>query len=111
MKRNKSGLFLAGVVGTFIGGCTGFVLGVLLAPQEGKKTKRRLVYKLDNLAGQLSDLIDHALRPDQEGDAQRSGDALVEDARDRAQRIRDDIDNLLKEVQGPSSGAASPAVE
>ena len=102
---------MAGIMGTFVGGCTGFALGVLLAPQEGEKTKRRLVYKLDNLAGQLSHLVDHVLRPSQERAAQRSGDALVEDARDRAQRIRDDIDNLLHEMRGPSPGAASPAVE
>ncbi len=98
-------------MGAFIGGCTGFVLGVLLAPQEGKKTKRRLVYKLDRLAIQVGDLVDQVLRPGEDSEARRSGDALVEDARDRAQSIRDDIDSLLRDVRGPSSGTASPAVD
>lgn len=97
--------------GALFGGAAGFALGLLLAPEEGKKLRRRLSYRLESLGAQVGDLADNVLNPEAESEARRTGDALVADAQVRAQRIRSDIEALLGEVrqQGSSrSGAARP---
>ena len=92
--------------GVVLGGVAGFALGMLLAPEEGKKLRRRLSYRLENLGKQVGDLADQVLNPEAESEARRTGDALVADAQVRAQRIRSDIEALLGEVR--QQGTARP---
>lgn len=94
----------AGVWGVLFGGAAGFAIGLLLAPEEGKKIRRRLAFHLENLSRQVGTFIDQVASEDHGSDARREGDELVEDARQRAQKIRADIDALLGEVhKGRSS--------
>ena len=92
--------------GALLGGAAGFALGLLVAPEEGRRTRRRLSYRLESLGQQVSDFADQMLhRVSESGDARRSGDAVVADAQVRAERIRSDIEALLGEVRqygGPS---------
>ncbi len=92
--------------GVLLGGAAGFTLGLLLAPEEGRKLRRRLSYRLENLGKQVGDLAEQVLNPEAESEARRTGDALVADAQMRAQRIRSDIDALLGEVR--EHGAPRP---
>ena len=96
--------------GVVLGGVAGFTLGLLLAPEKGSRLRRRLSYRLENLGKQVSDMADQVLNPETESDARRTGDALVADARVRAQRIQSDIDALLGEVRqhGPSRPPSPP---
>ena len=98
--------------GVLLGGVAGFALGMLLAPEKGSRLRRRFSYRLESLGKQVSDLADQVLNPEAESDARRTGDALVADARVRAQRIRSDIDALLGEVRqhGPSRPSSPPPV-
>ena len=89
----------AGVWGTFVGGAVGVTVGLLMAPEAGIKLRRRLAYRLEHLADNLGALVENVLAPAASGEARRSGDALVADARERAQQIRDDIDALLSEIR------------
>ena len=90
--------------GVLLGGVAGFMLGLLLAPEEGSRLRRRLSYRLESVGKQVSDFADQVLNPEAESEARRTGDALVADAQERAQQIRSDIDALLGEVRqhGPS---------
>ncbi len=88
-----------GIVGVVIGGMAGFAVGLLLAPEEGPRTRRRLVYQLENLAAQTGLLVERLVSRRDSSEARRTGDALVADAQERAQRIRDDIDALLEEMR------------
>lgn len=98
--------------GVLLGGAAGFALGLLLAPEEGSRLRRRLSYRLESLGKQVSDRADQMLNPETESDARRTGDALVADARARAQRIQSDIDALLGEVRQHSpSRPPSPPVK
>jgi gas vesicle protein len=100
MKEKAFGRVLrAGAWGVLIGGAAGFTLGLLLAPEEGQKVRRRLAYHLEHLADQMGYLVDQILKAETGNEARRRGDAVVADARDKAQRIRDDIDALLGEVR------------
>jgi len=96
--------------GVLLGGVAGFLLGLMLAPEEGSKLRRRLSYRLESMGKQVGDLADQVLNPEVESEARRTGDALVADARVRAQRIQSDIDALLGEVrqQGPARPPSPP---
>lgn len=65
----------------------------------------RLVYQLDRLALLTSAFAGKVLGPGEESDARRTGNALVQDARAEARRIREEIDALLEEIRqhGPPS--------
>lgn len=96
--------------GVLLGGAAGFALGMLLAPEEGSKLRRRLSYRLENLGKQVGDLADQVLSPEPEdSEARRTADALVADAQIQAQRIRSDIDALLGEVR--QHGSSRPPVK
>ncbi|MEM1126461.1 MAG: YtxH domain-containing protein [Bacteroidota bacterium] len=82
-----------------LGSALGFALGVLLAPATGQKTRRRVAYQLEHAALHLRSVLDGLAAPGVNSDARRTGDALVQDARVKAQRIRDDIDALLHELR------------
>jgi len=105
MKDHSMGsLVRAGIVGTLLGGGVGFVLGILLAPEEGQKIRRRLAYQLEHLSDQLGEFVDQLTNPDQPNDARVDADNLVADARTRARKIQEDIDALMGEARrhGPN---------
>ena len=97
--RSTGRTFRAGTWGAILGGMVGFGLGLLLAPEEGKRLRRKLAYQLDHISEQVSDLIEKSLSPEAESEARRDGKALVNDAQEKAEEIRSDIDALLGEMR------------
>ncbi len=85
--------------GIILGGAAGFGLGLIAAPEEGKKVRRRLAYQLENLGSRVSEVVDSYLDASEDGEARREGDALVADAEEKAQQIREDIDSLIGEMR------------
>ena len=93
-----------GTLGILIGAAAGFALGVLFAPEEGKKLRRKVAYQLDHLGETVSDLIDQTLGDKTKGgEAKRESDALVENARQKVSAIGSDIDALLNEMRSHPS--------
>lgn len=99
MGRSERRAFEAGAIGTLVGGIIGFSLGLLLAPEEGRRLRRRLAYQLDHLSEQVADLVEKTLNPESESEARREGKALIDDAQEKAEKIRNDIDALLGEMR------------
>lgn len=93
----------SGVLGLLLGGAAGFTLGLLVAPQEGQRLRRRLSYRLEHLGQQVAVMLDEVLSQEADNEARRTANALVADAQERAQRIRDDIDTLLGEIKRGST--------
>jgi gas vesicle protein len=89
----------AGAWGTFLGGAAGFILGLLIAPEEGQKVRRRVAYQLANITRELGQYVDQLVHAEADSEARRTGDALVAEAREKAERIRADIDALLSEIR------------
>jgi len=56
--RSKEHTFRAGTWGAIVGGAVGFALGLLLAPEEGRRLRRKLAYQLDHISEQVADLIE-----------------------------------------------------
>lgn len=94
-----------GLVAAAVGAAAGFVVGVLVAPEEGRKLRQRAAYQLEHVGGQVGTLLEQ-LRASQDASvrhARRSGNAVVADAEEKAQRIREDIDALLNDLQRHSA--------
>lgn len=85
--------------GILLGGAVGFVLGLLTAPEEGRRIRRRVAYHLDRVGAKVASVVDDALHPEASDEARRDGQALVADAEQQAQRIREDIDALIGEMR------------
>jgi gas vesicle protein len=94
-----------GVWSALAGGALGFALGMLFAPHRGPDARRRLTYQLESLTAQADDLLQRLTGSGTPSDARRTRDALVADAQQRADRIRDDIDALLDELREQESSA------
>jgi gas vesicle protein len=100
--RNKS-LIHASIAGALAGVVTGFGLGLLVAPDEGRKVRRRLAYLLDRWSHQVATLVEQLGSDEVQSAARESGAALIADAREQAERILEDANSLMSEVrQRPS---------
>lgn len=97
--------------GMLVGGAAGFTLGLLLAPEEGGRMRRRVAYQLEHLANRMGVFVEQLAQSDSRSEARRTGDQLVADAREKAQQIREDIDALLGEVRSGTSARSSSSTE
>ena len=86
--------FLLGIV-------TGGVLGILYAPDKGTNTRDRLSFQLDKLKKQLEgfleDVVDGKVVLD--NDAKNQGEKNVKDAKDKAERLLDDVNGLISQMK------------
>ena len=86
--------FLLGIV-------TGGVLGILYAPDKGTNTRDRLSFQLDKLKKQLEgfleDVVDGKVVLD--NDAKNQGEKNVKDAKDKAERLLDDVNGLISQIK------------
>lgn len=89
----------SGLWGVLIGGAAGFALGLIFAPEEGKRLRRKVAYQLDHLGERVASFVENALDEDLATQARKEGDALIKDAKEKADKIRTDIDALLGEMR------------
>lgn len=87
----------AGTFGVLAGGAVGFLVGLLIAPEEGTRLRRRLAYRMDRLADGVGDWVGSLAAPDAEpSEVALSSAAVVADAEVEAERIRGEIDRLIR---------------
>src|SRR5512141_2617100 len=89
--RDEFGAFLLGFI---VGGLTGAVASLLLAPQSGESTRTLLKDKAIELGGQVSETAE---------EARVRADAVLADARTRAESMTADArvraDEILKQAK------------
>ena len=86
-----------------LGASAGIVLGLLFAPEEGSRMRRRISYHLEGVCKQMTDFLETTSRdPRLDNEARRHGQALVSEVHERAQEISDKIDAVLGDVQARS---------
>ena len=80
-----------------LGSILGVAVGLLVAPEEGRKVRRRLAYQLDRIYKRLNSLLE---APSELGREERqTGQSLVKGARQQASQILQDVDALIDEVK------------
>ncbi|GAB3313998.1 hypothetical protein GCM10027299_01600 [Larkinella ripae] len=86
----------------FVTGCvTGTALGLLYAPEKGAVTRDRLTYRLSKYREQLRSLLDDVLNSDAlpESFAKAEGQRVVNDAREKAEKLLEDVDRLMAQIK------------
>lgn len=94
---SKGNLFFAFLAGT----AAGALFGILYAPDKGSNTRDRLTYRLDKYKIMLEELVQDLMNgKDLElNEAKTHGQKVVSDAREKAERLLEDVDELLTHIK------------
>ena len=93
---------VASVLLFFSGILTGVTVGFLYAPDSGINTRDRVTFRLEKYRLKLEELISDLVRTkDQFPDsaAKSDGEKVINDAREKARQLLDDVDNLLGQIK------------
>ncbi|RIV22605.1 YtxH domain-containing protein [Fibrisoma montanum] len=83
------------------GAAAGALLGLLYAPEKGEVTRDRLTYRLSKYREQLQQLINDLLNTAElpENVSRNEGERVVNDAREKAERLLEDVDRLMAQIK------------
>lgn len=95
----KSNAFLAFLTGASIGA----VLGILYAPEKGSVTREKLTGRLDKYKKLLEEYIDDLVagrETELTSEAKAQGNKVVTETKNKAERLLEDVDELLDQIRG-----------
>lgn len=99
MSKNSSSALIAFLAGA----AAGAILGILYAPDKGSNTREKLSFRLDKykkiLEEFLNDLVAGKETP-LTTEAKSQGQKVVSEAKGKAERLLEDVDDLLEQIRG-----------
>lgn len=94
MSKTSNILFLVS------GAAVGAVAGILFAPEKGRETRSWLSYRLEKYRDTLSDLLEELVEDRNlvTTNAKSEGQRVIQDAKDKAEKLLGDVDSLINEI-------------
>ncbi|GGG09549.1 MULTISPECIES: YtxH domain-containing protein [Pontibacter] len=82
------------------GAAVGAAAGILFAPEKGRETRSWLSYRLEKYRDTLSDLLEELVedRNRVTSSAKSEGQRVIQDAKDKAEKLLGDVDSLINEI-------------
>ncbi len=99
MSKKGSSSMAAFITGAAIGA----ILGILYAPDKGSATREKLSFRLDKYKKMLEQFLDDLMEGKETPlttEAKSQGQKVVSEAKNKAERLLGDIDELLDQIRG-----------
>ncbi|WP_299818658.1 YtxH domain-containing protein [uncultured Pontibacter sp.] len=82
------------------GAAVGAAAGILFAPEKGRETRSWLSYRLERYRDTLSDLLEQLIAREDSlpSSAKFEGQRVIQDAKDKAEKLLGDVDSLINEI-------------
>jgi gas vesicle protein len=99
MSRKSSNSLMA----FLLGAATGAILGILYAPDKGVNTRQKLSFQLEKYRGMLQSLVNDLIEGKETpltSEAKSQGQKVVDDAKLKAEKLLEDVDELLDQIKG-----------
>lgn len=99
MSKKSGSAFLAFMIGAI----SGTILGILYAPDKGTHTREKLSFQLDKYKVILQELINDLVSGKETPlttEAKSLGQKVVDQTRTKAEKLLEDVDDLLDQIRG-----------